>query len=205
LNDLTVFRNWPGTNAQKVPSAYSYSRTSVERKCRQWGYSIDDDSQVMRWTKLELEPRTTVKELEVLRELLKGLDLVNKLRANDNAASTNDIPQHISRDAGDIVREYLGKVAKEWYLYIRGQGKYTLDTVPLDIVVTHPAVSFPFRRGLGYLILIRGLSPGRTRLSIRLSEPSWAHFTTACFQRSKVSLSRQSQKHVPCTPFKTCS
>jgi hypothetical protein len=164
LNDVTVFRNWPEANAKKVPSEYSYSKTSVEKRCRQWGYSIDDESQVMRWTKLELEPRTTVRELEVLRELVKGLDLVNELRANENAANTNDIPRHISRDAGDIVRDYLLEVAREWYLYIKSQSRHTLDTVPLDIVVTHPAVRSLSAVFLNTLILIRGFSPGRTRL-----------------------------------------
>jgi hypothetical protein len=150
LNDLTVFRNWPEKDAQKVPSAYSYSRTSSTRRCRQWGYSISDDSQVMRWTKLELEPRTAIRELEALRELVKGLDLVNELRANENAANMSDIPRHISKDAGDIIREYLGKVAREWYQFIRSQGRHTLDSVPLDIIITHPAVRFPFCRVLEY-------------------------------------------------------
>jgi hypothetical protein len=97
----------------------------------------------MRWTKLELEPRTTVRELEVLRELVNGLDLINELRADKNAANTNNIPRHISKDAGDIVRDYLSKVAREWYLYMKGLGRYTLDTVPLDIIITHPAVRLP--------------------------------------------------------------
>lgn len=104
----------------------------------------------MRWTKLELEPRTTVRELEVLRDLVKGLDLVNELRANENAANTNDIPRHISRDSGGIVMDYLSEVAREWYQYIKSQGQHTLDHVPLDIVVTHPAVRFPFCRVLEY-------------------------------------------------------
>jgi hypothetical protein len=104
----------------------------------------------MRWTKLELEPRTTVRELEVLRELVKGLDLVSELRTNENAANTNDIPRQISKDSGDIVMDYLREVAKEWFLYIRSQGRHTLDNVSLDIVVTHPAVRFPFCRVLEY-------------------------------------------------------
>lgn len=102
----------------------------------------------MRWTKLELEPRTTVRELEVLRELVKGLDLVNELRANENAAYTNDIPRHISKSSEDVVRDYLCKVSREWYQFISTQGRHTLGNVPLDIVITHPAVRFPFCRVL---------------------------------------------------------
>jgi hypothetical protein len=144
LNDLTVFRDWPRVNASRVPSAYSYSRRSPKTRSRQWGYSIDDGSHVMRRTKLELEPRTTVKELETLRELMNGLDLINELRSNKNAAITNDIPRHICKNPADIVRDYLCKVAKEWYLHIRGLGTCILDAVPLDIVVTHPTVCFTF-------------------------------------------------------------
>jgi hypothetical protein len=125
---------------------------------------MDDDSEVMRWTKLELEPRTTVRELEVLRELVKGLDLVHELRANENAANTSDIPRHLSKDAGDVVRDYLGKVAKEWFLYMRSQGKHTLTSVPLDIVITHPAVRSPSAVAFNSPILICSRSTGRTRL-----------------------------------------
>lgn len=161
LEALTVFRSWPGREAQKVPSALSYSRTT--RGHKQWGYSIDGDSLVMRWTKLELEQRTVVKELGVIRELLKGLDLVNELQANRNAGITNDIPRHISKDSGDIVMDYLSKVAREWYIYMRNQGRHILDNVPLDIVITHPAVGYSFYM-LSLLILICSLSPGPMRL-----------------------------------------
>ncbi|KAI9786203.1 MAG: hypothetical protein M1839_007613 [Geoglossum umbratile] len=139
IKDLRVFRIWPGRDAPKVPSALSYSTTSSVRRCKQWGYSIDDNSLVMRWTKLELEPRKTDEELDVLRELVKGLDLVNELRANKDAAIMNEIPRHISKDSGDVVKDYLSRVTKEWYLFILGQGRHTLDQVPLDIVITHPA------------------------------------------------------------------
>lgn len=102
----------------------------------------------MQWTKLELEPRTIVRELEVLRDLLKGLDLLKELRTNEDAAIKNDVPRYLPKDAGDVVREYLGKVAREWYEHMRAQGRYILDNVPIDIVLTHPAVNFPFCRVL---------------------------------------------------------
>src|SRR3954451_25475252 len=125
LESLNVYQNWPEQNSQKVPSVISYSSTKTGHM--QWGHSIDDGSQVMRWTKLDLESRTTVRELEVLRELMKGLELVEKLHANENTASTNDVPRHITKDAGDVVRDYLTKVAREWYQYMRKEGRYTLD------------------------------------------------------------------------------
>ncbi|KAI9868849.1 MAG: hypothetical protein M1813_004700 [Trichoglossum hirsutum] len=99
---------------------------------------MDENSQVMQWTKLELEPLTTVKELGILRDLVGGLDRMNKLRA-DESASLNSIPRHISKDAEEVVKDYLGKVSREWYTYIKQQGKHTLDSVPIDIVISHPA------------------------------------------------------------------
>src|SRR4051794_1426670 len=88
-DNLNLFINWPQGETQKVPSAYSYSKTSAANRCRQWGHSIDDNSMVILWTKLNLERRTTVQELGVLRELVKGLELVNKLRANQDAGIKN--------------------------------------------------------------------------------------------------------------------
>lgn len=153
---VNVFLDWPNgrgaakgkKRVPKVPSAYSYSKTPATGQYRQWGYSISDDSNVMQWTKLELEPRTIVRELEVLRDLLKGLDLLKELRTNEDAAIKNDVPRYLPKDAGDVVREYLGKVAREWYEHMRAQGRYILDNVPIDIVLTHPAVNFPFWRVL---------------------------------------------------------
>ena len=148
---LTVFRNWPGRAAQKVdiekldiervPSQFSYSNT--KNGCQQWGWSIDDDSNVLRWTKLDLEPRSPVGELEVLSHLMKGLDLVRELRANKNAAITNDIPRHIARSSEDVVQDYLGRVAREWYMHMKGKTIHTLQRVPIDLVITHPAVRYP--------------------------------------------------------------
>lgn len=117
----------------------------------------------MRWTKLELEPRSTDKELDILQELTKGLDLVGKLLEIETAGSGTDAPLHLSKDSGDIVRDYLSEVAREWYRYIRSQGRHTLNSVPLDMVITHPAVGRYLSRVLNALVLIRNLSPGHMR------------------------------------------
>ena len=143
VNDINIFKRWPTQEAKKVPSAYSYSPSA--NRCKQWGYSIDDKSLVMRWTKLELEHRTASKELDHLGKLIKGLDLMNDLQRDENAGIMNKIPRHLCKSAGDIVGDYLGKVAREWFLYMRSLGRYTLSNVPLDIVITHPVVSYPLR------------------------------------------------------------
>jgi hypothetical protein len=98
---------------------------------------------VFKWTKLELKPRTAVKELDVLLKLTEGLDLLRKLDEDDDLAA--DVPKHITKDAAGIIRDYLRDVAKEWGQHIKASGQFTLDNVPLDIVVTCPAVrSFLF-------------------------------------------------------------
>jgi hypothetical protein len=138
VKDITVFKWWPEREAQKVPSKYSYSRTTTRR--RQWGYSIDDKSQVMQWTKLDLVQRKPPQELDVLRGLLKGLDLVDRLRADENASVENEIPRHISKDSWEVMRDYLVQVSEEWHRHMKSQGKHILDRVPIDIVISYPAV-----------------------------------------------------------------
>ncbi|KAH6665783.1 hypothetical protein B0J14DRAFT_605889 [Halenospora varia] len=137
--DLRSFRNWPGKDAEKVPSSYSYSKTSRQARKKQWGYSIDDQSRVLRWTKLELEPRETKKELEELRELVQGLNLVKKLKENRDTGKVDEIPRHISKDAIEIIRDYLSKIARAWRDHMTYRSASVLTEVPLDIVITHPA------------------------------------------------------------------
>lgn len=165
-SDVTVFRNWPDNSkhAKIVPSAISYSRSSAASNCRQWGWSIDDNSKVLRWTKLEFEPRSRLKELEVLQELVKGLDLLNALQSDSQSTTRNDIPQEVSKKAEDVARDYLNKIAREWYQYMRSQGRYTLERVRLDIVLTHPAVSLSFRSVFKVFYLIFRSRIGRMKL-----------------------------------------
>lgn len=140
-DELTVFKHWPGSDNPRVPSAISYSPTNPARRKAQWGWSIDDDSKVLKWTKLELEPQSTETELLQLKELTKGLDLLRELRENQLAGTMKDVPQHITKSAEDVVRDFLSKVAREWYKYMKSQNEYTLENLELDLVITHPAVS----------------------------------------------------------------
>jgi len=48
------------------------------------GYSIDDDTMVFTWTKLELKPCPAVKKLDILSKLMEGLDLLRKLNEEDD-------------------------------------------------------------------------------------------------------------------------
>ncbi len=145
--DVEVFTSWPdGGENRKVPSAISYSPPS--QGCKQWGNSIDQDSRVLQWTKLELPPREPLAELTALLETLNGLELVQLLRNNDNAAVDLDIPRHITKSPFDIVKDFLSRIAREFFLYMRGKSESVLRNVPLDIVLTHPAVRRPVSESL---------------------------------------------------------
>lgn len=138
MGEIKVFKAWPKGEALKVPSAKSYSPT--KKGNRQWGYSIDDDAMVFTWTKLELKPRPAIKELAILLKLMEGLDMLRELNEDDD--SVGDVPMHITRDAAGIIRDYLRDVAKEWGQHMKDAGQFTLDNVPLDIVITYPAVRY---------------------------------------------------------------
>lgn len=179
--DLVVFREWPGASMQRVPSAISYSPTSPDKHCSQWGWSIDDDSKVLKWTKLELEPQDTATELAQLRELTKGLDLVRELRENETMGLMNDVPEHITKSAEDVVRDYLSKVSRVWYQHMKSQGRYTLERVPLDLVITHPAtwkyeaMNKTYRAVMG--AFHSGMFPTLRNVSFASEPESWALYT----------------------------
>ena len=131
-------RVWPSFDAEKVPSEISYSKSP--RGCKQWGRDIDEASEsVLRWTKLELEPRKRVSELKQLRETFKGLQLLGALHSDPATALEN---VHLGKDHGDIVADYLAKVARCWHDHFVSNLAATLHNVPIDIIVTHPVVSF---------------------------------------------------------------
>lgn len=146
ITDISSISDWPGTGDvndrgdPKVPSVISYSRTP--KKCKQWGFSIDEDSTTLSWTKLELRPQPAAKELAALQELLKGLPLLHDLMKSEDLDM--QIPRQIIRNPQGVVRDYLGNVAGYWRDYITKETRHVLDAVPLDIVITHPAVCIPF-------------------------------------------------------------
>ncbi|KAK3939278.1 hypothetical protein QBC46DRAFT_388319 [Diplogelasinospora grovesii] len=134
--DTRVLQAWPTHESEKVPSEYSYSPSP--KGCRQWGYDIDDNSRVLKWTKLELEEtknRTT--ELRTLAETLYGLRLLD---LTPEAIIRNDIPRHLAKEPEDIVKEYLDQIAEQTFTDITTTlGRHVPERLPIDMVVTHPA------------------------------------------------------------------
>ena len=138
-DDIRVLQGWPTHESEKVPSEISYSPSP--KGCKQWGYDIDDNSRVLKWTKLELQETTNrFAELRTLAETLLGLQLLD---LSEEAVIRNDIPRHLAKEPEDIVRDYLSEIAEQTLEEICTQvGRRVADNIPIDMVITHPAVSY---------------------------------------------------------------
>jgi hypothetical protein len=138
LNDIYVVTRWDGKEEVKVPSEFSYSRTPNLKK--QYGYDIDDKSDVLARTKLELEDHDDrLKELRTFADTLHGL---TSLSLNDATAITHQIPKHLSKNSEDIIENYLYKVAEVVYAdMVSTLGRHVPEQIPIDLIITHPAVS----------------------------------------------------------------
>jgi len=137
--EINVIKSWAKREADKVPSDFSYS-PSLVNGCQQWGYDIDEFSRVLKWTKLALEETyDREQELRNLSSLLYEMRLVN---LTTSLVLNNDLPRHLSKEPEDILKDYLEQVAEKTYEEIVSQvGRRFLEQTPVDIVVTHPAVS----------------------------------------------------------------
>jgi hypothetical protein len=143
FSDVNVFLQWPGgSGLQKVPSKISFSSAPGGKE--QWGYSISEESHVLQWTKLELKLQDTTSELRKLKYLMQGhkllQDYFTQAESNDPNALAN-APRHICKSSEDIIREFTGRIAQKWYEYMIDNSRFSLGEVPLDVVITHPAVS----------------------------------------------------------------
>ncbi|KAK0634343.1 hypothetical protein B0T17DRAFT_611370 [Bombardia bombarda] len=134
--DIRVLQGWPTHESQKAPSEISYSPSP--KGCRQWGYDIDDNSRVLKWTKLELEEtRNRSWELRTLAETLYGLRMVD---LSESEIIKNNIPRHLAKEPEDIVKDYLDYIAEQTLEEIVDKvGRHVPDNIHIDMVVTHPA------------------------------------------------------------------
>jgi len=138
VNDIKLQTAWPKQNSTKVPSAISYSPS--RSGCSQWGHDIETGSQVMRWTKLELNDGSLGEEIKRLAAVVKGLGLMSEFRSNAaQRVLINNIPRHLGLDAEDIVTEYLTRVVREWFAFQQAETRSLFGNVPLDLVITHPS------------------------------------------------------------------
>ena len=128
---------WPGRNEQKVRSEISYS-AAPSGEYHQWGFDIAPGSLKLVWTKLELDQQERPDELELI---LKAIDRMGNLDP-DRIPEADGFSSYAAKDPVDIVAEYLTQVRE----YVRDHPPVDfhpsfLSTVPIDLVVTVPAVS----------------------------------------------------------------
>jgi hypothetical protein len=96
----------------------------------------------MFWTKLDLESRPRQEELNKLAESFKGLRLVAPLLGEGGLTRRRvEVPQHIDKSPEDIVKDYLQRLV-QWWKQDQDEkiGLALLQTITVDVVVTHPAV-----------------------------------------------------------------
>ena len=112
----------------------------------------------MSWTKLEFDQQERVDELTLIAKALKGMKS-HYLR--DLQQTQSRMPSYPTGDAVDIVADYLTRV-RECAIeeLVELQGRHVLSTIPVDIVVTIPAVSVLAQVGLSSLT--RGHRIGQT-------------------------------------------
>ena len=137
LDDIYVVAQWEHVEADKVPSEFSYSKTKNHKK--QYGYDIDDKSDVLARTKLGLEENNNrLRELKAFSDTLYGLSCIE---LNDYTAINHQIPEHLSKNAEDVVEDYLKKVADVTHRDIAIRlGSAVLENITVDLIITHPAV-----------------------------------------------------------------
>ncbi|KAK0737288.1 hypothetical protein B0T21DRAFT_287289 [Apiosordaria backusii] len=136
--DIKVITAWPPKEEQeKVPSQLSYSVTP--KGCEQYGYDIDDNSLVLKKTKIQLEAMgSRLEELRTLSELLKEL---RDLDLSEEEVIENGIPEHLAKEPEEIVKDYLDEIAEKTHKVINTDlGRHVLSNVAIDLVVTHPAI-----------------------------------------------------------------
>lgn len=129
--------DWPPDKVEtKVPSAISYAAGSGGE--RQWGLDIDTGTSRLTLTKLQLEHQEPLQELQNLLKAVMGMELLDISRVNQ----TNGLASSYSREPEDIVADYLSGIREYLVPFIQGIIPATyLSSVPIDLVVTVPAVS----------------------------------------------------------------
>ncbi|KAJ4168422.1 hypothetical protein NW754_010333 [Fusarium falciforme] len=139
FNDLEVFTGWSGGSGNpKVPSEISYSKAT--NRSHQQGKDAERHKLMLHWTKLEFETRRPATELEALLEAVQGLSLVKRLREVADADINHEAPTHLTKSPSDIVKDFLLKIARQYYLHMKGQSSALIGgQIPLDVALTHPA------------------------------------------------------------------
>lgn len=137
LSDILVLRDWSNSyNDVKVPSAYSYTKTTS--KAEQWGTSFSEDAEIMVHTKLELDAQESMLDEFVM--ILDNLDGMRDL-SSDYVVSTLGNPDFTPKRPELVVLDYMKKVFERVWKYLQKYNQKLLLSLPVDIIITHPVVS----------------------------------------------------------------
>jgi hypothetical protein len=136
--------DWPKHADDKVPSEISYSPS--QGFGLQWGYDISPGSCKLVWTKLELDQQRRSDELRMLLDALIGMGNLD-VRKIEQASG---LPPYPGKDPVELVGDYLSSVREHlMHLLVNTYGADYLSTVPIDLVVTVPAVCQSVHQILG--------------------------------------------------------
>lgn len=139
--EFNIVRDWPGgVISDRVPSQISYTPVTPSQHYRQWGGYFAPGSTILRWTKLELDQQERTYELGHILDVLcdtNNLDFEYIRHASDK----HDQRQPFY-DPVDVIANYLARVRETlWAALLSQFGSVMLMTIPIDLVVTVPAVS----------------------------------------------------------------
>ena len=137
VDQIRLVDVWPPRKTSaKVPSEISYS--SAPGRERQWGSDISQEAVKMVWTKMELDQQERSDELRMILDALNGMNNLD-LKAIERSRG---IPDYPAMDPVDIVADYLSKVRAHLVQTLEATyGKEYLTIIPIDLVITVPAVS----------------------------------------------------------------
>jgi hypothetical protein len=123
-------------NDEKVPSIYSYTKTTSGEE--QWGDSLSPDAVAMVHTKLELD--TQQSKIDELDLILHNLDGMHDL-SFDQVEKTNGKPDFTTKKPEDVVLDYMKKIFESVEKHLAKYPTELIRLLPVDIVITHPVVS----------------------------------------------------------------
>lgn len=139
-SDIQGVTTWPqDKNEVKVPSAISYAAGPGGEL--QWGLDISTETPRLTLTKLQLEHQERLEELKNVLKAVRGMELLDLSRVDQS----NGLALSYSKDPEDIVVDYLTGIREHLVPFIQNLIPAAwLTSVPIDLIVTVPAVSTPF-------------------------------------------------------------
>ena len=103
VDDIRHVQNWAGRHEICVPNKISYSPSP--NRCEQWGYDIDNDSQVFHHLKRRLELSATSDLSQQLRFLSKLVYQASKANFDE------EVPVVLTKSPDIVATDFLSRVA----------------------------------------------------------------------------------------------